>query len=149
MSIVDQVSDGLKQAMRDKDKARTQALRNIRAAFLEALKAEGAAESLSDDEAVGILRRLAKQRRESIDAYTAGDRADLAASEQAELDIIDAFLPKLADKAQTETWVDQAITATGASGPGDLGKVMGYLMKNHRDALDGKLANQVVRARLT
>lgn len=149
MPIVDRVSEGLKQAMRDKDKVRLQALRNIRAAFLESLKAEGAPEHLSDDDAVAILRRLAKQRRESIEAYRAGDRADLVETEQAELDIIDTFLPQLADRAQTETWVEQAIAATGATGPGDLGKVMGHLMKHHRDAIDGKLANQVARARLS
>lgn len=148
MSMVDDVSAQLKQAMRARDKARTQALRNIRAAFLEALKSEGAAETLSDDEAQAILRRLAKQRRESIEAYQKGDRPELAQAEQDELQIIEAFLPQLADDEQTAAWVREAIAATGAQGASDLGRVMGHLMKNHRDHLDGKLANRIAREQL-
>jgi uncharacterized protein YqeY len=149
MPIVDEVASQLKQAMRDQDKPRLQALRNIRAAFLEALKVEGAPDALPDTEAEGILRRLAKQRRESIEAYDAGNREDLAASERAELAVVESFLPQLADQGQTETWVTEAIAATGASGPGDLGRVMGHLMKNHKDQLDGKLANQIARRALS
>lgn len=148
MSMVDDVSAQLKQAMRARDKARTQALRNIRAAFLEALKSEGAAETLSDDEAQAILRRLAKQRRESIEAYQKGDRPELAQAEQDELQIIEAFLPQLADDEQTAAWVREAIAATGAQGASDLGRVMGHLMKNYRDHLDGKLANRIAREQL-
>jgi uncharacterized protein len=149
MPIVDEVASQLKQAMRDQDKPRLQALRNIRAAFLEALKVEGAPDALPDTEAEGILRRLAKQRRESIEAYDAGNRDDLAASERAELAVVESFLPQLADQRQTETWVTEAIAATGASGPGDLGRVMGHLMKHHKDQLDGKLANQIARRALS
>jgi uncharacterized protein YqeY len=148
MSIVDSVSEQLKQAMRDKDKDRLQALRNIRAAFLEALKAEGAAEVLSDAEAQAILRKLSKQRRESIDAYRAGGRAELAEAEERELDLIESFLPKLADETQTRAWVAEAVVASGAAGPADMGKVMGALMQAHKDEIDGKLANRLVREAL-
>lgn len=148
MPIVDEVSAQLKQAMRDRDKERLSALRNIRAAFLQALKSEGAGDSLTDDEAMTILRRQAKQRAESISAFEQGGRAELAEAERAELAVIEAFLPKLADEAQTRAWVDEAIATTGASGPGDLGRIMGYLMKNYKDQLDGKLANQIARSQL-
>lgn len=145
MSLVDDVSAQLKSAMRAKDKPRVAALRGIRAAFIEASKASGSDGTVSDDEALTILKRLAKQRRESIAAYVGGGREDLAASERSELEIIETFLPAVADEAQTRDWVQAAITDTGAAGPGDLGKVMGALMKRHRDQIDGKLANRVAR----
>ena len=149
MPLVDDVSAQLKAAMRAKDKPRVQALRGIRAAFIEASKAAGADDSVSDEQALTILRRLAKQRRESIDAYEAGGREDLAETERSELAVIETFLPQLADEATTRGWVQAAIAQTGASGPGDLGRVMGSLMKAHKGVLDGKLANRIARELLT
>ena len=149
MSIVEDVNTQMKDAMRAKDKDRLRALRGMRAAFLEAMKQPGAADTLSDDEAIAILRKLAKSRVESITAYTEGDRPEMAEAEQQELDVIEAFLPKLADEAQTRAWVSAAIAATGAAGPSDMGKVMGKLMGAHKDELDGKLANQIVRELLS
>lgn len=143
MSIVDTVSEQLKQSMRDRDAARTSALRNIRAAFLMAMKEDGSA-TLDDVKAVEALRKLAKQRLESIDAYTAGGREDLAVVERQELAVIETFLPRLADAAQTRAWVEEAIAATGATGARDKGKVMAALMKAHKADLDGKIANQIV-----
>lgn len=144
MGLAETVSDELKAAMRAKDKVRLGALKNIRAAFIEAQKEDGS-DTLADDKALGILRRLAKQRRESIDAYSAGGRQDLVDAEAAELAVIDAFLPQLADEDTTRGWVQAAIAQTGASSPGDMGKVMGALMGAHRDEIDGKLANRLVR----
>ncbi len=148
MSLVEQVSAELKTAMKARDKVRVAGLRGIRAAFIEALKADGS-DSLADDDALTILRRLAKQRRESITAYEEGGRPELAADEKAELAVIEGFLPQQADEAQTRAWVDEAIARTGASGMSDMGKVMGVLMGAHRDVLDGKLANQIVREKLS
>jgi len=145
MSLVDDVSAELKTAMRAKDKPRVQALRSIRAAFIEAMKAEGADGALADDKALTILRRLGKQRRESIEAYRAGDRPDLAEIEQGELAVIETFLPAVADQDQTRAWVQAAIDQTGASSPSDLGRVMGVLMKDHKGVIDGKLANKLAR----
>jgi len=148
MSLVDDVTAAMKDAMRAKDKPRLGALRNIRAAFLEAMKADGR-DALPDEEAQAILRKLAKSRRESIEAYRDGGREEMALAEEAELAVVQAYLPQLADEAQTTVWVDEAIAATGATGPSDMGKVMGALMKAHKAELDGKLAQTVVRARLT
>lgn len=145
MSMVDRVSAQLKEAMRARDKVRVGALRNIRARFIEAMKAEGGDGGVSDDEAVAILRRLAKQQAESIDAYEKGGRDDLVEAEKAELAVIESFLPSLADEDTTREWVQAAISKVGASGPGDLGKVMGVLMKEHKGDIDGKLANRVAR----
>ena len=144
MGLLEQVSEDLKSAMRAKDKVRLGALKNIRAGFIEAQKEDGA-DTLSDDKAIAILRRIAKQRRESIDAYAAGGRDDLVEAETAELQVVEGYLPRLADEATTRQWVEEAIASTGASAPGDMGKVMGALMGAHREELDGKLANRIVR----
>jgi len=144
MSLVETVSAELKTAMRARDKSRVAALRGIRAAFIEAMKKDGS-DTLSDEVVQPILRRLAKQRRESIEAYDKGGRPELAAEERSELAVIEAFLPQQADEAQTRAWVEAAIAQTGAAAMSDMGKVMGILMKNHRDTLDGKLANTIVR----
>ena len=147
MAIIDEVSAGMKDAMRARDKPLTAALRNIRAAFLEAMKADGS-DTLADAAAIQVLTRLGKQRRESIEAYSDAGRDDMAAAEQAELEVIERWLPTLADEATTTVWVAEAVEATGAAAPSDMGKVMGHLMKHHRGELDGKLANQLVRGAL-
>jgi uncharacterized protein YqeY len=140
--ISEDVTQQMKDAMRAKDKARLGALRMMRSAFIEAMKADGS-ESLADEKAVPILRRLEKQRRESITAYEAGDRADLAEVEKAELAVIAGFLPSLADEATTTQWVQAAIAQSGAAGPGDMGRVMGAIMGAHKGEVDGKLAKDI------
>ncbi|MFT4621702.1 MAG: hypothetical protein ACI8PZ_000354 [Myxococcota bacterium] len=148
VSIYDSLNVELKASMRARDKARTTGLRNIRAAFISAQKADGS-DSLSDEQCIGILRRLSKQRRESIDAYTSAGRDDLVGPEQEELEVIEAFLPKLADEATTRGWVEEAVAATGASSVRDLGKVMGHLMRHHKADIDAGLASTIVRGMLT
>ena len=142
MPIIDDVTAQMKEAMRAKDKLRLTALRGIRAAFIEALKADGS-ETLADEKCIPILRRLEKQRKESISAYEAGGREDLAEPERGELAVIEAFLPSLADEATTTGWVQAAIEASGAAGPQDMGKVMGALMREHKGEVDGGLAKDV------
>src|SRR5262245_46766592 len=105
MAIFDQVNTQMKDALRGQRKLELQALRSIRAAFLLRMK-EDASETVSDEEALVILRRLEKQRRESIEAFESGGRADRAADEKAELEVILTFLPKLADEATTRAWVE-------------------------------------------
>ncbi len=148
MGIYSTVTEQMKDAMKARDKARLTALRGIRAAFIEAIKKDNS-DSLSDEDCLTILRRLGKQRAESVEAYTQGGRTDLAEAEAAELSVIEVFLPQLADASTTQTWVDEAIAATGASAPSDMGRVMGHLMQHHRGEIDGKMANQMVRASLT
>jgi uncharacterized protein YqeY len=144
MAIYDEITAQMKIAMKARDKVRTKGLRYIRAAFIAGAKETGADE-LDDAACQTILRRLAKQRKESIEAFEQGEREDLAAEEREELVVIEGFLPKLADEATTREWVASAITVSGASSPRDMGRVMGVLMKNHKAELDGKLANKIVR----
>src|SRR5690606_35670127 len=106
---------------------------------------ETGADTLPDEESLAVLRRLAKQRAESIEAYDQAGRAELADAERAELAVIEDFLPKLADEETTRRWVREAIERSGAGSAKDVGKVMGVLMKEHRDEIDGKLANRLAR----
>ena len=141
MPIFDEVRKQMTDAMRAKDAPRLAVLRGMRAAFQTEMKREGA-ETLSDDACVTVLRRLAKQRKESIDAFEKASRADRVAEERAELEVIETFLPSLADESQTRSWVEAAIAETGASAPGDVGRVMGAVMKAHKGDVDGLLAKK-------
>ena len=142
MSIFDDVSAGMKSALKAKDEVRLTALRAVRAAFLTEMKKDNAT-ALADEVCVALLRRLEKQRQESIEAFDAAGRPDRAAAERAELAVIAGFLPKLADEAQTRAWVREAIAASGATSQKELGKVMGALMKAHKGDVDGNLARKL------
>lgn len=143
MSLVDDVSNEMKDALKARDAIRLQALRNIRAAFLTEMKRDGA-ETLSDETCVALLRRLAKQRRESIEAYEGAGRREQAEAEKGELAVIERYLPSLADEVTTRAWVQAAIEVSGVSDRRQLGKVMGALMKEHRDEVDPALAKRLV-----
>ena len=142
MSILDDVSAQMKAAMKAREAAKLKALRGIRAGFITAMKEDGS-DRLSDEACLVVLRRLSKQRKDSIESYTSAGRADLAAEEQAELDVIDTFLPSLADEAQTRTWVQEAIETTGAFSPREMGRVMGAVMKAHKGEVDGNLTRKI------
>jgi uncharacterized protein YqeY len=147
MGLVETVTLQMKDAMKAKQAPRLAALRNIRAAFLVEMKKDGS-ETLEDPVAVGVLRKLAKQRQESIDAFTQAQRPERVAEERAELGVIEEFLPRLADEATTRRWVDEAIAASGAQSAKELGKVMGALMKAHKGDVDGDLARRLAAEKL-
>jgi uncharacterized protein len=99
---------------------------------------------LSDDEIGGVLAREAKTRRESVDAFRKGGREDLAAKEEAEIGILQAYLPEQLDDATLETLVIEAIAATGASNARDMGKVMGWLSPKTKGRADGRRVSELV-----
>lgn len=142
MAIVDEVSRQMKEALRAKDGPRLAALRGIRAALVNEMKRDGS-ETLADDACLPVLRRLEKQRKESIEAFERGGREERAAAERAELAVIQSFLPSLADAATTRAWVEEAIASTGASDRSQIGRVMGAVMQAHRGEVDGKLAKEL------
>lgn len=142
MSIYDSVNAQMKAAMLAKDAPRLAALRNIRAAFLLELKKTNAT-TVPDEICVELLRRLEKQRKESIEAFEKGARPEQAAAERAELAVLGEFLPQLADESTTRGWVEEAIRSTGATKAGDVGRVMGALMKSHKGEIDGTLAKKI------
>lgn len=103
---------------------------------------------LTEDEFLAVLTREVKTRRESVDAYTKAGRTDLAAKEQAEIAILEEYLPAALTEAEIGTLLDEAIAATGASNPRDMGKVMGWLSPRIRGRADGKVVSGLVASRL-
>ncbi len=146
MSLIDQVSDALKKSMLARDAPRTTGLRMIRAAFIE-LQKDGKGE-VTEERCLDALRRLKKQREDSILAYEGGGRPDLAETERLEMGIIEAFLPQLADEAQTLTWVKEAIALSGATSAREMGKAMGVLMKAHKADIDAGIARKLLEKEL-
>jgi uncharacterized protein YqeY len=140
--IVEDVTREMQAALKGKAPERLSALRNIRAALLVEMKKDNS-KTLADEVSVAVLRRLEKQRLESIEAFEQAGRAERVAAERAELAVVQEFLPKLADEARTRAWVAEAIAATGAAKPGDVGRVMGALMKAHKGDVDGTLARRI------
>lgn len=146
MGINERIQEDLKTAMKEKDAARTGALRMIRAAFIEAAKSgEG---EVTDERAIEALRRIRKQRVEAAEQYRAGARPDLAEAEEAETLIIDAYLPKMADDAQVLAWVREAIASTGAKTSKEAGKIVGVVMKAHKGDVDAGKAKAMAEAEL-
>ena len=144
MGLVEDVSEGMKTAMKARQAVRVTALRSIRAAFLNEMKKDGA-ETLEDSVCIGVLRRLEKRGKESVEAFEQAGREDRAETERAELAVIQEFLPSLADEDTTRGWVQAAIDASGASEPKEMGRVMGALMKAHKGEVDGGLAQKIAR----
>ena len=142
--LVEEVAERMKAAMKGRDAARVAALRGIRAAFLNEMKKDGS-ETLDDARCIAVLRRLEKQRKESIQAFEQAQRPDRAAAERAELLVVQEFLPSLADEETTRCWVEAAIAEVGAREPRELGRVMGALMKAHKGEVDGALAQKLAR----
>ena len=103
---------------------------------------------LSEDELIGVLTREVKQRRESVEAYRAGGREDLASREEAEIAILTEYLPEPLTDEQLDALVVEGIAATGSATPRDLGKVMGWLAPRTRGRADGKIVSAKVAAAL-
>ncbi len=103
---------------------------------------------LTEDEFLGVLTREVKTRRESVDAYTKADRPDLAAKEQSEIAILEEYLPAALTEAEVLALLDEAMAATGATNPRDMGKVMGWLSPKIRGRADGKVVSGLVASRL-
>ncbi|TVR23535.1 MAG: GatB/YqeY domain-containing protein [Anaerolineaceae bacterium] len=140
------LADALKAAMKNKDSARRDVIRNLNGAIKQA-EIDGQHE-LSAEDVVAILQKEAKKRRESIDEYGKAGRDDLVAGEQAELVIIEEFLPQQMDEAQVIAIVQAVIAEVGATSPADMGKVMGPVMAQVKGVADGKMVNRIVKEQL-
>ena len=124
---------------------RMNAVRSIKSAILLAKTAEGAKESLEDADVVKLIMKLAKQRRESAEQYTAAGRPELAENELAEAAVLEEYLPRQLSEAEVEEKLKEIIAATGASSPADMGKVMGVATKQLAGLADGKTISTIVR----
>jgi uncharacterized protein YqeY len=149
MSFYTTISEGIKDAMRSKDKERLSALRDIKSKMLlEATKTGADAESIDDATAFSILNKLYKQRNESAEIYQGQGRPDLEAEERTQAKVIAEFLPKQLDADEIAAKVASIISETGASSMADMGKVMGQASAAMAGKADGKLIAQVVKTQL-
>lgn len=145
-SLNDQLQAALKDAMREHDELRRDTLRMAISAAYNAEKA--ARRPLTDDEVIGVLAREVKTRRESIEAYEAAGRPDLAAKERAEAEVLAGFLPAQLAEDEIRALVVEAIAQTGASSPKDMGRVMGIVAPRTKGRADGKVVSGIVTAEL-
>jgi uncharacterized protein YqeY len=149
MSLKSQVESGIKDAMRAKETDTLRALRAIKSLILlEETKPGSTPGDLSADDELKLLTKAAKQRRESADIYRAQGRADLLAVEEAELAIIEQFLPKQLTEEEIKKKLQEIITRVGASAPSDMGKVMGVATKELAGQADGRVVSTLVKSLL-
>lgn len=143
--LFEQISQDILAAMKAKDKVRTLALRNVKKLFIEAKTAPGANDSLEDAAALKILQKLVKQGEDTAALYTTNGRADLAAEEMAQVEVIRAYLPKQISVGELEAALKEIIVKVGATGPRDMGKVMGMAQKELSGKADGKAIADTVK----
>lgn len=146
--LFDQVSADIKTAMLARDKVALEALRGMKKEFLEAKTAKGGDGTLPDEQAVKIIQKMVKQRKESARIYTEQNRQDLADIELAEIVVLEKYLPAQMSDAELETVIAAIITQVGASGPQDMGKVMGVASKQLAGKAEGRLISEKVKALL-
>ena len=148
MDLQQQLMDDLKEAMRQQDELRKRTIRSVLAAMKKAeteLDSSGQRVRLTDDGILALIAKQGKQRQESMTEYRKAGREDLAVEEEAELAILQAYLPQQLTREQIEAEAREVIEEVGASSPRDIGKVMKPLMARLRGRADGKLVNQIVR----
>jgi uncharacterized protein YqeY len=150
MGLREQFTDQLKASMKAGDAARTSTLRMILARLKDTditARPKGV-DRVPDEEILGMLRGMVKSRRESVELYRQGRRQDLVDKEEAEIVVIEAFLPTQMDEAGMAEAVAAAITETGAASIKDMGKVMAALRAKHAATIDMAKAGALVKARL-
>lgn len=148
MALTEKIIADLTTSMKAQDAARTSTLRMVKAAMMNRKIEKGA--ELDDDDMLKLLRSLVKQRKDSVEQYEKAGRKDLADKEQAEITVIESYLPQPATEAEIQQAVAAAIAETGASSMKDMGKVM----KATQTALagknaDGKLVSEIVKTKLS
>ena len=149
MDFFETINSAIKSAMLAKDKVRLQALRGIKKEFIEAKTAPGANGELSDDAAMKILVKMAKQRSESAEIYRSRNRPDLAETEEAEMAVIKEYLPQPLSADELDAALSEIIAKVGASSAADMGKVMGVATKQLAGRADGKAISAAVRRLLS
>ncbi len=147
----EQIKTELVAAMKAKDEGKTSVLRLINSSIKDkdiAARPAGKTDGISDDEILQLLQSMIKQRKESIELYEKGNRADLVAKEKAEIDVISSFLPAQMDDAAIEAAIKQIIRETGASSMKDMGKVMGSLRGKYAGQMDFGKASGMIKGLL-
>ena len=146
MSLKDRITDDMKTAMRAKDSERLGTIRLLQAAIKQ--KEVDERITLDDAAVIGVIDKMVKQRKDSIAAFEQGGRADLAAKEAAELTVLQAYLPQRLSADEIAAEVRALVTELGASGPGDMGKVMGAVKQRLAGKADMGQVSAAVKAAL-
>lgn len=149
MDLFEKVSKDIVAAMKAKDKVRLEALRNVKKYFLEAKTAPGAGDVLTDDAAMKILAKLAKQGKDTATLYTEQGRADLAAEELGQVAVIEEYLPQPLSAEELEAAVCSIIAEVGAASPKDMGRVMGVASKQLAGKAEGRAISELVKQLLS
>ena len=147
MPLVDEIQKEMYKAMKEKEKERINALRNIIGKLKYRYIDKG--DKLTEQEEIKVIQSLAKQRRESIEMYKQGGRNDLVETETKELSIIEEYLPQAMSEEEVRRLVRETVKETGAESMSDLGKVMPLVMKKGAGKVDGELAQEVLRELLS
>lgn len=147
MSLTENLTAAMKEAMKAKDSLRLSAIRLIRAAIKNREIEER--RELDDQGVIAVLSTLAKQRRDSVEAYRQSHREDLAEKEEKELAVIQEFLPRPLTEDEIRSLIDEAVVESGASGMKDMGKVMKSVTAKTTGRADGRLVSELVKARLS
>jgi len=151
MSLKEKIDLDLKNSMKSGDKTRLNAIRSIRATLLEkevSIRVAGKG-VLSEEQEIEVLVSLAKKRRDAIEQFTAGNRPDLAATELAELTVIEEYLPEPVSDEEVRAAIEEIVAKTGATSMKDIGKVMGLAMKALKGKADGTKVQEIVKSLLS
>lgn len=145
MNLFDKISADIKAAMLARDKVRLETLRGIKKEFIEAKTAKGADGTLTDDQAIKIMSKMVKQRRETAEIYKEQNRPELADNELAEAAVIEEYLPRALSADELRAELAAIIAETAASGPKEMGKVMGVASKRLAGRADGRAISEMVK----
>ena len=145
MDLFDQISNDIKEAMKAKDKVKLETLRNIKKFFLEAKTAPGANDTLTDEAAMKIIQKLAKQGKDAAEIYIGQGRQDLAVEELAQVKVIETYLPKQMSAEELEAALKAIIAEVGATDAKDMGKVMGVATKQLAGKAEGRAISSMVK----
>ena len=148
MSLELTISEAIKTAMKDKDKVALDSLRAVKSQIM-LLKTEAKGAEVSPEQEIAILQRMIKQRKDSYEQFTAQNRADLAEVEEAQMKVIEKFLPQQLSSEELETEMKKIIAETGAQSAKDLGKVMGMAGKSLAGKSDGKSISEMAKKLLS
>lgn len=146
MLLQDRLTDDMKTALRTGDKTRLSTIRLLRAQIKDREIERG--RPLSDGDVLEVLTRAVKMRKEAIELYRQGGRTDLLSKEEAELRIIQSYMPEPLSRDELLALINEAIQQTGAQGPRDMGRVMGQIMPMVQGRAEGREVSQLVRERL-
>lgn len=151
MDIKDRIISDMKKAMKEQDSFRLQVLRSLKSKLMEKEISErkGGEAKLSDEQAVEVLMKAAKQRKESIEQFKSGGRDDLVESEEKELKLIETYLPEMMNEEEIRDKVKAKIDQIGASDLQDMGKVMGALMSDLKGKAEGSVISRIVKDELS